>query len=68
MNRMNRGQFYDRLAALDEERVKKALWNLYWRGSASMRQRIEADLDPDGPGRARGSRPEVDAERGARVR
>ena len=23
------------------------LWNLYWRGSSAMRERIEAELDPD---------------------
>ena len=57
---MNHEQFCDRLAALDEERVKKALWNLYWRGSASMRQRIEAELDPDGPGRRRAEPEAVD--------
>lgn len=26
-NRMNREEFYTRLAALDEERLKKAWWN-----------------------------------------
>lgn len=45
--RMNREQFFAKLAALDEERLKKALWNVYWRGSATMRERIEAELDPD---------------------
>ena|SRR6266704_70371 len=35
--RMNREQFYSQLAALDEQRLKKALWNLYWRGSAPTR-------------------------------
>jgi hypothetical protein len=42
---MNREQFYGRLAALDEQRLHKALWTLYWRGSAAMRQRIEEELD-----------------------
>jgi hypothetical protein len=46
MKRMDRPQFFSRLASLDEERLKKALWNLYWRGSAAMRERIEAELDP----------------------
>lgn len=49
MERMNRDQFFARLAALDEERLKKALWNLYWRGTATVRQRVEAELDPQGP-------------------
>ena len=43
---MDREQFFGKLAALDEERLKKALWNLYWRGSAAVRQRIEAELAP----------------------
>lgn len=43
---MDRPQFFEKLAALDEERLKKALWNLYWRGSAAIRERIEAELDP----------------------
>jgi hypothetical protein len=45
--RMNREQFFGKLATLDEERLKKAMWNLYWRGSAAMRERIEAEIDPD---------------------
>jgi hypothetical protein len=45
--RMNREQFFGRLATLDEQRLKKALWNLYWRGSAATRERIEAEIDPD---------------------
>src|SRR5205807_81924 len=58
MKRMNREEFFGKSAALDEERLKKALWNLYWRGSATMRERIEAELDPSPPKRA--SRPVVD--------
>lgn len=44
---MNREQFFGRLASLDEQRLQKVLWNLYWRGSATMRERIEAELEPD---------------------
>jgi hypothetical protein len=44
---MDRAQFFGKLAGLDEERLRKALWNVYWRGSAVMRQRIEAELDPE---------------------
>jgi len=44
---MSREQFVDKLADFDEARLKKALWNLYWRGSAAMRERIEAQLDPE---------------------
>ena len=42
-DRMGKDEFYKRLAALDEERLKKALWNLYWRGAAPLRERIEAE-------------------------
>lgn len=45
-NRMNRDEFYVRLAGLDEERLKKALWNLYWRGAAPVRERIEVEISP----------------------
>lgn len=51
---MDRQEFFGKLAPLDEERLRKALWNLYWRGSAAMRERIEAELDPE----ARGPRPQ----------
>jgi uncharacterized protein YfiM (DUF2279 family) len=61
-HRMNRDEFYRKLAPLDEERLKKALWTLYWRGSAPMRERIEAQLDPDGAAARQRREPEpVDA-------
>jgi hypothetical protein len=44
---MNREQFFAKLARFDEERLKKALWNVYWRGSAVMRERIELEVDGD---------------------
>ena len=53
IRRMNREEFFGRLATLDEQRLKKALWNLYWRGSAAMRERIEAEIDPDQHGHSR---------------
>jgi hypothetical protein len=43
---MNRDEFFAKLAELDEDRIKRALWNLYWRGSAQLRERIESELDP----------------------
>lgn len=46
MNRMNREEFFGKMAGLDEQRLRKALWNLYWRGNAALRERIEAELDP----------------------
>jgi len=46
VERLNREQFFDRLAEMDEAGLKKALWTLYWRGSAVTRERIEAAIDP----------------------
>lgn len=43
---MNRNEFFDRLAALDEGALKTVLWTVYWRGGAPTRERIEAELDP----------------------
>jgi len=63
MRRMNREQFFGRLATFDEQRLKKALWNLYWRGSVAMRERIEAELDSNQPGRRqRAAKEPVDPE------
>ena len=45
-NRMNREEFLAKLAPLDDDRLRKVLWNLYWRGPAAMRERIEGELDP----------------------
>lgn len=43
---MNRQEFYAKLSKLDDEHVRKALWTLYWRGSAQFRERIEGELEP----------------------
>ena len=48
---MNREQFFRAVSALDEDRLRKALWNLYWRGTANVRERIEVELASDGHGR-----------------
>lgn len=53
---MNRDEFYAKLAGLDTDGLKKALWTLYWRGSAPMRERIEAQLDPHPAPRSSGAR------------
>lgn len=45
-DRLSRDDFYDTLAALDEAGLKKALWTLYWRGPAPVRERIMAAIDP----------------------
>jgi hypothetical protein len=52
---MNREQFFRVMSELDEDRLRKALWNLYWRGTAHVRERIEVELA--GGGRGRPSRP-----------
>ena len=44
--RLNRDQFFDKLAKMEERDLKKALWTLYWRGAAPLRERIEAIIDP----------------------
>jgi uncharacterized protein YfiM (DUF2279 family) len=46
MERMNREQFYAAIAGLDEERLRKTLWTVYWRSAAPVRQRIEAEIAP----------------------
>lgn len=45
-NRMNREEFFAKLAPLDEAALQKVLWNLYWRGSAQLRERIETEIEP----------------------
>ncbi|MBX9641402.1 MAG: hypothetical protein K2X97_17215 [Mycobacteriaceae bacterium] len=62
-NRMNREQFFRAVSGLDEDRLRKALWNLYWRGTASVRERIEAEIAGDGRSRpARPRKPPADPE------
>jgi hypothetical protein len=48
---MNREQFFRVVSELDEDRLRKALWNLYWRGTANVRERIDVELAGDGRGR-----------------
>src|SRR6266568_3809912 len=72
IERMNREDFYARLAALDEERLKKALWNLYWRGAAPVRPNRSRDrpvrAGSTGPGQDGGTRSGARPRRGRRVR
>jgi len=49
--RMDREQFFRVASELDEDRLRKTLWNLYWRGTANVRERIEVELTSDGRGR-----------------
>ncbi len=44
--RMNREEFFAKLSPLDEDGLRKVLWNVYWRGPAPLRARIEGELDP----------------------
>jgi hypothetical protein len=37
---------FDKLAEMDETDLKNALWTLYWRGAAPLRERVEAIIDP----------------------
>ena len=50
---MNREQFFTAMSGHDDAQLRKALWNLYWRGTAEVRRRIEAELAGD----ARPARP-----------
>jgi hypothetical protein len=43
---MNRDEFYTAMAPNDDERLRKILWTLYWRGNAQVRDRIEDELRP----------------------
>jgi hypothetical protein len=56
---MDRTEFFDKLATLDEQRLKTALWNLYWRGTAVVREKIEAEIQPV-PAARRPTAPAVD--------
>ena len=43
-NRMNRDEFYAAMAPHDDQRLRKILWTVYWRGNAQLRERIEDEL------------------------
>lgn len=44
---MNREQFFRAMSGHDDDQLRKALWNLYWRGTADVRRRIETELGGD---------------------
>ena len=44
---MHKDEFHAKIAPLDKDKIKKILWELYWRGSKDLRQRIETLLDPE---------------------
>lgn len=54
---MNREQFAAATAGLGEAELRKALWTVYWRGTAPVRERIEEILAPDSVGGGRRARP-----------
>jgi hypothetical protein len=56
-NRMNREQFAAATAGLGEADLRKALWTVYWRGTAAVRERIEDILAPAPAGSGRGTAP-----------
>ena len=61
--RMNREQFFRVVSELEEDRLRKALWNLYRRGTANVRERIEVELASDERGRPpRSAKAPVDPE------
>lgn len=55
-NRMNRDEFHAKISGYDADQSGKILWTLYRRGFAPMRERIEAQLDPDGNARQQGQK------------
>ena len=60
-NRMNREEFYAKVSPLDAEQLRKALWTLYWRGTAQFRERVEDALrPPDTPKRRAQDLPDPD--------
>ncbi len=44
---MNREEFHRKVAPLEADDLRKALWTVYWRGTADVRARIEAALTDD---------------------
>jgi hypothetical protein len=60
--RFDRASFKAKVGGLDEDALRKILWNLYWRGPAALRERIEAALDPEEATRERQAEQEIDGE------
>ena len=47
MERMSREQFFAATTGLDRDQLRQVLWQLYWRGPAPVRVRIENGLRPE---------------------
>jgi hypothetical protein len=60
--RFDRTAFHAIVGALDADTLRKILWNLYWRGPAALRERIEDALDPAEATRKQRTRNDVDGE------
>lgn len=58
-NRMNREQFYAATAKLGEAELRKALWTVYWRGTAAVRERVEDAITPTSEVATRRKAPEI---------
>lgn len=56
--RMNREEFFAKTADLTQEQLRKALWTLYWRGTAKIRERIEEELEAPAAGPRKRAAPE----------
>lgn len=50
---MNREQFTAATAGLGEPELRRALWTVYWRGTAAVRERIEEIITSDAGGTTR---------------
>ena len=46
---MHKDEFYAKIAPLDTGKLRKILWELYWRGGKDLRERIEILLNPERP-------------------
>src|SRR5262249_32291896 len=46
VDRVNRDQFYARMAPNDDARLRKVFWTVYCRGNAQLRERLEDQLRP----------------------
>lgn len=60
--RFDRASFHAKVGELDADALRKILWNLYWRGSAALRERIEDALDPVQAAHKRQAESEIDGE------
>ncbi|HQR79428.1 MAG TPA: hypothetical protein PLT68_04335 [Actinomycetota bacterium] len=59
--RLNRDEFYDLLAGMNDAALKKALWTLYWRGGGQVRERVVGALGVSTPRTADPAQPDPDA-------